>query len=139
MSCCIAVLMLAQGCSLFNNEFEHLTGRYNVGYANRKEYRVICESLLEPDDIGGLIVVPAYVAAVGNNSDYIIAKQHPIPGDDHEGQPDVSITNYYVIDVNRRHSENAVLGPYTLTQFDSVRAAFGITSMRFDKIYPVEP
>lgn len=139
ISIVVVLLFLAGGCSLFNNEFEHLAGRYNVGHANREEYRVICESQLEPDDIGGIIVVPAYVYAVGNNSDYVIAKQHPIPGDDHEGEPDTSITNFYVIDVHRRHSQNAVLGPFTLMQFDSVRAVFGITSLKFDKVYPDNP
>jgi hypothetical protein len=133
------LLFVLQGCSLFNNEFEYLAGRYNVGYANRKEYRVICESMLEPDDKGGIIVVPAYVFAVGHNNDYIIAKQHPIPGDDHEGEPDVNVTNYYVIDVHRKHSPNAILGPYSLAQFDSVRAEFNITSLQFDKVYPDNP
>ena len=133
------LLIFFQSCSLFNNEFEHLAGRFNVGYTNRKEYRVICESTLEPTDKGGIIVVPAYVYATGNNEDYIIAKQHPIPGDDHEGEPDVNVTNYYVIDAHRKHSPNAVLGPYSLAQFDSVRAAFNIASLQFDKTYPDNP
>lgn len=133
------ILVILSGCSFFNNRFEQITGRFNVGYTNRKAFNVICENYTSEDDIGGVIIVPAYVFAVGHNSEFIIAKQHPIPGDDHEGEPDVTITNYYVVDINRKFSKDLVAGPLNAAQFDSIRAAYNISSIQFDKQFPDKP
>lgn len=136
----VLVLCLFSSCSLFNNEFEVITGRYNVGYTNREEYRVICENYTAEGDIGGIIVVDPYVFAVGNNDEFIIAKQHPIPGDDHEGEPDINITNYFVIDINKKFSKDAsVVGPLSVAQFDSIRAAWNISNIQFNRTFPDRP
>jgi hypothetical protein len=133
------LLFMLSGCSLFNSDFEVITGQLNVGYSGREEERVICRNYTAEGDIGGLIHVPAYVFAVGHNNDFVIAKQHPIPGDDHVGEPDVNITNYYVIDINHKMSDSEILGPLSITQFDSVRTAYGIQDIQFDMNYPDKP
>jgi hypothetical protein len=135
----VLFLFILSGCSLFNNEFEVITGRYNIGYTNRPAYRVICENYTAEGDIGGIIVVDPYVFAIGHNEEFIIAKQHPIPGDDHEGEPDAGITNYYAIDINRKFHKDGVIGPLNAAQFDSVRAAWSISAMQFDRAFADKP
>lgn len=131
----ILTVLFLSSCSLFNSEFEHLTGDYNIGYSNKKTYRVICKSMLDPDDIGGIIKVPPYVYAAGYDERYIIAKSHPIPGDDHEGEPDTTITYFYVIDVaDNSYSRSA---PLTQAQFDSIIGANNLGHIKFTKQYPL--
>lgn len=134
----LIIILSLSSCSLFNSEFEHLTGDYNIGYSNRKAYRVICKSMLDADDIGGIIRVPPYVYAVGYDERFIIAKSHPIPGDDHEGEPDTSITYFYVIDVTDKSFSHPHAPPLTKEKFDSIISANNLEHLKFTKHYPLE-
>lgn len=68
------------------------------------------------------------IYSVGYNSDYIIAKQHPQKGDFYS-EPDYSITNYFIIDIeeNNKGYKQGVIGPLTKEQFDSKMDELGIS------------
>lgn len=99
---------------------------------------MICEEL-EMNSAGSIELVPAYVFAVGHNDDFIIAKQHPTI--DYKHEIDTSITNYYIVDMNRKIFTNGqkVFGPVNKYEFDSLRTLLNIESIKFDLRYPKNP
>ena len=86
-------------------------------------------------------MVPPYIFAVGHNDDFIIAKQHPTNNFEGSYIIDTKITNYYIVDMNRKIKLNGdkTFGPLTLNQFDSLRTQFKIGGISFDKTYPDKP
>jgi len=82
--------------------------------------------------------VPPSVVAVGNNEDFIIVRQHPVNNESGSYIPDTTITNYYIIDMNNKYKNylEMNIGPLTKLQFDSLRAAFKIENIPFDRDYP---
>ncbi len=103
---------------IFDSSTEELTHGYELTWIDFEENRAIYK---------GEEQVPGYVSSVGYNSDYIIAKQHPQKGNFYS-EPDYSITNYFIIDIeeNAKGYKQGVIGPLTKEQFDSKFVELGI-------------
>jgi hypothetical protein len=75
-------------------------------------------------------VIKATVFAVGYNSKYIIAKQHPY-GDKH-------ITNYFILPVKNGFNwknNNGLMGPLTINEFNQKQIELNIKPIQFTIIY----
>lgn len=96
---------------IFDSSTEKLIHGYELAWIDFKENQAIYK---------GEEQVPDYVASVGYNSDYIIAKQHPQKGDFYS-EPDYSVTNYFIIDIeeNEKGYKQGIVGPLSKEQFDS--------------------
>jgi hypothetical protein len=71
-------------------------------------------------------VIKATVFAVGYNNAYIIAKQHP------DGNR--RITNYFILPVKKEFNwktNNGLMGPMTLNQFEKMQLSLDIKSIQF--------
>ena len=108
---------LLTGC-IFDSDTEDLVHGYELTWIDFEENRAIYK---------GEEQIPGYVAKVGYNDDYIIAKQHPQQGDFYS-EPDFSITNYFIIDIkeNERGYKQGVIGPLTESQFDTKLDELGV-------------
>jgi hypothetical protein len=76
-----------------------------------------------------------------HNDDYIVAKQHPTSGFEGGYKIDTKITNYYIVDINRKilAKGEKVFGPLTANQFDSILTVLKIKQIKFDQNYPDKP
>jgi len=122
---------------LFDSGSDRITGKYIVLWIDMQENQGISEQI-ELNSSSSTGLVPEYVFAVGHNNDYIIAKQHPTSGFKNGFVIDTTITNYFVIDMNRKmlKTGDKVFGPFTISQFDSIRTKLKIENIKFDMIYP---
>ena len=136
-----ATCLTLTGCfGLFDSSSDDITGRYKVTWIDVQEQQFICVEL-EEYSTGSLILVPEYVFAVGHDDNFIIAKQHPTSGFENGFKIDKSVTNYYVIDMNKkiRNEEKKVIGPLTEVEFDNKRKEFKIEEIKFEMTYPEVP
>jgi Protein of unknown function (DUF3997) len=137
----LASALLLTGCfGLWDSGSDRITGKYIVLWIDVLENQGISEQF-EMHSQGSSQVVPAYVFAVGHNDDYIIAKQHPTSGFDGGYKIETQITNYYIVDMNKKvlTKGEKVFGPLTQNQFDSLRTALKIDNIEFDQKYPDKP
>lgn len=113
----LSTLCMYTSC-FFDSSTEELTHGYELAWIDFKDNQAIYK---------GEEQVPGYVASVGYNSDYIIAKQHPQKGDFYS-EPDYSITNYFIIDIkeNEKGYKQGVIGPLSKEEFDSKTGELGI-------------
>jgi len=75
-------------------------------------------------------IVEATVFAVGADDRYIVAKQHPLRGD--QSHFDRAVTNYFIVDrmlaATLPDRRKGVIGPLTKEQFDQKSAAMQLPS-----------
>lgn len=120
------LLFFIGGC-LFDGSSDNVVDDYEVGWIDVHESRRLYKH-------EGL--VPAYVFAVGHDSKFIFAKQHPLLPNSPE-IIDKSIVNYYIIERTKNmFQDKPKYGPLTKSTFDSLCLKFGITNPKFDMIYP---
>lgn len=114
------------GC-LFDSVSDNVADDYEVVWTDTYETRRLNK---------GEQIVPAYVFAVGHNSKFIYAKQHPlIVGS--KKKIDESITNYYLIERTiSSYQDKPVYGPLTKLSFDSLTNILGLKELDFDMTYP---
>jgi hypothetical protein len=121
--------------SCWNNpgESELIIGNYFVEWNDLVANRAIVEKT-EKDSPYSSGIISDYVFAVGNNSDFIIAKQHPYLNE-------LTVTKYFIIDIKKRESgkNNSVIGPLEKEEFDKKRIELNISELRFDQNYPENP
>jgi hypothetical protein len=112
---------------LFDSSSETITDDYETKWIDIPQTRDI--SMDET-------IVPAYVSAIGHDSRFIIAKQHPI----REGSivsVQTSTTNYYIIEITKSSfQDKPVYGPLKQSEFDSLRNKLKIAAIKFDMHYP---
>jgi hypothetical protein len=90
------------GCfGLFDSGSDRITGKYIVLWIDLLESQGISEEI-ELNSSSSIGLVSEYVYSVGHNDEFIIAKQHPTSGFDKGYEIDTSITNYFVVDMNRK-------------------------------------
>lgn len=73
-------------------------------------------------------IINATVFAIGHNNEYIIAKQHPR---NFPNPPDKSITNFFILPIKKKFdwkTNNDLLGPLTLEQFNEKRKELNISN-----------
>jgi hypothetical protein len=76
-------------------------------------------------------VVPPTVFAVGWNTSFIIAKQHPLKP--RASKPDKSTTTFWII----RVADRAVIGPLSEPEFELTRIRLGVPiELEFRKQFP---
>jgi len=140
----IFLILLTAGLTscfgLFDHGSDKIVGRYIVLWIDLQETQTISE-LDEFDSSSSTEIIPEYVFAVGHNQDFIIAKQHPTNGFEGGSKVDTKITNYYIVDVNRKiiKTEKNVFGPLDINKFDSLRTVLRINKIEFNQIYPDKP
>lgn len=137
----VSLSVLFTGCfGLWDSGSDRITGKYIVLWVDLLENQVISEQF-EMNSASSSQIVPAYVFAVGHNDNYIIAKQHPTSGLEGGYEINTKITNYYIVDMNRKvlTKGEKVFGPLNLNQFDSLRALLKIKDVKFNQNYPDKP
>lgn len=125
----IPVLLLSSCFGLFDSGQDVIVGEYEIGWIDIHETRAIYKQEE---------VIPAYVFAVGHNSKYIIAKQHPLKSLENE-RVDYATTNYFIIDIekhNNSFNNRGILGPLGEDSFNNLRREFRIEDLEFDMLYP---
>ncbi|WP_431157850.1 DUF3997 domain-containing protein [Winogradskyella poriferorum] len=125
----ILLFFLFQSCVIFDNDSDPIIGNYEVSWIDSPRTRAICEKY---SATGSTVLVPQYVFAIGYNSEFIIAKQHPT-SDFKEGYKiDVSVTNYFIIDIrNGTH----VIGPLNKKSFFEQKSKLDIDELKFTRVY----
>ena len=113
------------GC-LYDSDSNKIIGDYETSWINIPKTRGINK--------GETLLLP-YVSEIGHNSDYIIAKQHPIK-QGNKVSVYFDITNYYIIQVtSNSFQDKPVYGPLNKMSFDSLRNRLQITNIKFDISY----
>ena len=112
---------------LFDSDKDKIIGDYETIWIDIPQTRGINK---------GEEIVPAYVSEIGHNSNFIIAKQHPIK----QGNivsVNTDTTNYYIIEVSyNSFQDKPVYGPLSRLSFDSLRHKLNIENIVFDMFYP---
>ncbi len=98
---------------------EKLVGPYHLAAMNSLEDMQVCYALSNGDTVGR---IDGTVYAVGWNSRFIVAKQHP-----HNNR---SITRFYILDISRdstyANPGSSVSGPFTEAEFQSMQSMLGL-------------
>ncbi|RSK36282.1 DUF3997 domain-containing protein [Hymenobacter metallilatus] len=123
-----AVCLLLSGCfGLFDNGTDHIVDNYDVTWIDLH----IRRALYNTEEI-----VPAYVAAVGYNSEYLFVKQHPLAGE-FDSEVLESVTHYYLIKRTKSDSQDQpVYGPLTEEVFNQLCNKLGVKEVTFSTRYP---
>ncbi|WP_299673525.1 DUF3997 domain-containing protein [uncultured Tenacibaculum sp.] len=121
--------------SCWNNlgESELIIGNYYVEWNDLVSNRAIVEKT-EKDSPYSSGIISGYVFAVGNNSDFIIAKQHPYLNN-------LTVTKYFIIDIKKRESgiNSSIIGPLEREDFNKKRIELNISDLKFDQNYSENP
>ena len=122
----IAFLFSIVGC-LFDSGTDTVVDDYKVTWIDVIESR----DLNKKEEL-----VPAYVFAVGYDSRFIFAKQHPLRPNSKE-KIDTTVTNYYIIERTKNEfQDKPKYGPLAKTGFDSLCSKLGVVKIKFDMVYP---
>ena len=122
----IAFMFSLVGC-LFDSGSDTVVDDYQVGWIDVIESR----DLNKKEEL-----VPAYVFAVGYDSRFIFAKQHPLRPNSKE-KIDTTVTNYYIIERTKNEfQDKPKYGPLAKTGFDSLCSKLGVVKIKFDMVYP---
>jgi hypothetical protein len=122
----VSVACLLSGCGFFHDE--RLVGPYRLLAVDNSEEMAICEGASS----GGCgWVVPPTVFAVGWNTSFIIAKQHPLKP--RASKSDKSTTTFWII----RVADRTVIGPLSEPEFELTRIRLGVPiELEFRKQFP---
>ena len=122
-------MLLFSGCNLFDSGSDTVVGDYKVIWVDVQESRSLNK---------GEGLVPAYVFAVGHDSKYIFAKQHPLL-ENSRVKIDKNITNYYIIErTTSAFQDKPTSGPLTIPAFDSLCNRLHIVNPEFDLTYSTD-
>ena len=105
-------------CFIFDSDSDIIIGKYEVLWIDSPNTRAVCEKY---SSTGSTVLIPEYVFAVGHNSEFIIAKQHPTNGFENGNEIDKSKTNYYIVDIRNK---SKVFGPLSKSDFSFLLIAF---------------
>ena len=117
-------------CFIFDSDSDIIIGKYEVLWIDSPNTRAVCEKY---SSTGSTVLIPEYVFAVGHNSEFIIAKQHPTNGFENGNEIDKSKTNYYIVDIRNK---SKVFGPLTKSDFNNKVSELNIEEIEFDQNYP---
>jgi Protein of unknown function (DUF3997) len=130
--------LLVTSCfGLFDNNSDRIIGKYIVLWIDLPQNQFISEER-ELNSSSSMGLIEEYVFAVGHNNDFIIAKQHPTSGFKNGFEIKTKITNYFIIDMNRKILKKGekVFGPLTEIKFNELRQELKIENIEFDMNYP---
>ena len=123
-----SLMLLLSGCfGLFDNGTDGIVDNYTVTWIDLHAHR----ALYNTEE-----VVPAYVAAVGYNSQYLFVKQHPLTGQ-FDSNVMESVTYYYLIKRTKSKSQDQpVYGPLSEEAFNILCHKLEINDVTFSTHYP---
>ncbi|WP_210517038.1 DUF3997 domain-containing protein [Hymenobacter terricola] len=124
----VALLLLLTSCfGLFDNGTDNIVDNYTVTWIDLHAHRALYNTQE---------VVPAYISAVGYNSNYLFVKQHPLTGE-FDSEVLESITHYYLIKRTKNESQDQpVYGPLSEEAFNNLCHNLGIKNVTFSTHYP---
>lgn len=133
-------IALLQNSCFFDSESNRIIGDYKILWIDLPANQTISKEY-ENNPSSSSVIIPEYVFAVGHNEDFIIAKQHPTNGFKGGYEVDITTTNYYIIDINRKIIKNkkGLLGALIEDEFNAKLKELKITNLNFDRIYPDNP
>lgn len=136
----LSFFLLVSCFGLIDSNSERVIGNYIVVWIDLPANQSLSEEF-ERGSSGSSEIVPDYVFAVGHNEDYIIAKQHPTNGSEGGFVVDTTVTNYYIVDMNRKilKKRTKVFGHLNQNQFESLTRKLKIESLEFDQVYSNQP
>jgi len=119
----ILFLILFTSCfGLFDSDTDNIVDDYVVTWVDLHEQRALFkhEELVAP-----------YVFAVGYNSKFVFAKQHPLLPNSPE-KIDKSVVNYYIIERTKNDfQDKPKYGPFTKEEFHKKCSELGISEIEF--------
>lgn len=125
----LASMFLISCFGLIDNGSDNIVDDYEVIWIDVHESRTIAK---------GEELIPAYVFAVGHNSKYIYAKQHPLL-ENSEEKIDREKTNYYIIERTKNtYQDKLVFGPLNKIDFEKKCQKLEIKNVEFDLTYPTK-
>ena len=129
------IYLLSLSCN-FQTDPDRIIGKYKVSHMNRGLVHLVQE--FGENLSGAGEEVPPHVFEIGHTDEFIIAKQHPTNGFNGGYLEDTTVTNFYIIDMKNKFRKflDMKIGPLTQKEFDSLRIAFKIQNIQFDKKYP---
>ena len=125
-------ILTLNSCFIFDSDSDKIIGKYEVLWIDTPNTRAVCERY---SSTGSIVLIPEYVFAVGHNSEFIIAKQHPTNGFENGYEIDKSKTNYFIVDIR---NESKVFGPLNKSDFSKKVSELDIGGIEFDLTYPEE-
>lgn len=133
-------LLISSCFGLFDSSSDRIIGKYIVLWIDLQENQTISEEM-EMNSSSSSQIVGEYVFSVGHNEDFIIAKQHPTSGFEDGFKVNTKITNYFIIDMNRKilKKGDKVFGPLTHEKFEILRSELKIENIKFDLNYQDKP
>ena len=133
-------LLLVSCFGLFDSDSDRIIGKYIIIWIDLPQNQTISEEI-ELNSESSIGLIQEYVFAVGHNEDYIIAKQHPTSGFENGFEINTKITNYFIIDMNRKTLKKGekIFGPLKEVEFNKLRKKLKIESIEFDMNYPEKP
>ena len=136
----LSCLLLTSCFGLFDSSSDRIIGKYIVLWIDLTQNQFISEET-ELNSSSSIGLIEEYVFAVGHNNDYIIAKQHPTNGFKNGFEINSKITNYFIIDMNRKilKKGNKVFGPLSKMKFNELRKELKIEYIEFDMNYQENP
>lgn len=117
-------------CFIFDSKADKIIGDYEVIWIDTPKSRAVCKRF---SSTGSTVLIHEYIFAVGHNSDFIIAKQHPSDGFENGYNIDTTKTNYYILDIK---NDGKVFGPYNQVDFKKETRRLNIDDLSFDQTYP---
>lgn len=136
----LLAFLFINSCGLFDSGSDQIIRNYKIQWIDMLSARSICKTPERYPDLCETLVLE-YVFAVGHNSDFIIAKQHPTSGFENGYKVNTTITNYFIIDIktNVRDNRKRVIGPLTAKQFEQSTLDLNIGEIEFDQTYTENP
>lgn len=128
--CLFAFVSLLQSC-IGSAHDEKLNGGYYLSAIDVKEDMVIGFQ----DGDYGIGIIGATIFAVGQNDEFIIAKQHPRAS---SSDVNKAIINYFIIPLKSKVSqllEENIYGPLTLEEFEQKRKKLHIENLDFTIVF----
>ncbi len=123
-------ILILNSCFIIDHDSDKIIGNYEVLWIDTPNTRAVCKRY---STTGSAVIIPEYVFAVGHNSDFIIAKQHPTNGFENGHEIDTSKTNYFIITIK---NQSKVYGPLNIASFNTKVEELNIKEIVFDQTYP---
>lgn len=121
-------IMLTSCFDLFDDGVDTIVSDYKISWIDVRENRSLTK---------GERLIDAYVFAVGHDSKYIYAKQHPLSENPKE-KINQKITNYYIIEQSKNSfQDKPIYGPLDKINFRKKCKELGIEEVEFDLTYPI--
>ena len=113
---CIGVFLTLANCTGFVLK-KNVIANYYLIATDVPEDMTLCYYALDAGD-NYEEIIPSTVYAIGHNTKYLIAKQHPRT---FPNPPDTTVTNYYIVPIEPNSvssMKKTVIGPLTLDEFN---------------------